>query len=98
MPERYRVKEGYCVREIGGEGLVIPVSRDTMRENQMAILSPVGIFLWSRLEKEQTFDDLVAAVLAEYEVDREKAAADITQFLGELDARQYLITVKENRQ
>ena len=92
------MKEGYCVREIGGEGLVIPVSRDTMRENQMAILSPVGIFLWGRLEKEQTFDDLVAAVLAEYEVDREEAAADITEFLGELDARQYLTTVKENRQ
>lgn len=96
MPERYRVKEGYCVREIGGEGLVIPVSRDTMRENQMAILSPVGIFLWSRLEKEQTFGDLLTALLAEYDVSREEAVKDIEDFLSELDAHQYLAKEKED--
>ena len=74
--ERYRIKEGYCVRELCGEGLVIPISRDTINENQMAILSPVGMFLWDRLEKGQTFGDLLTALLAEYDVSREEAVKD----------------------
>lgn len=96
--ERYRIKEGYCVRELCGEGLVIPISRDTINENQMAILSPVGMFLWDRLEKGQTFGDLLTALLAEYDVSREEAVKDIEDFLSELDAHQYLATVEENTQ
>ena len=92
----YRIKEGYCIREICGEGLVIPVSQETIEENQMSILSPVARFLWDRLEKGQTFGDLLAAVLAEYEVGRDEAAADITEFLTELNARNYLATVEES--
>lgn len=94
--EQYRVEEGYCVRELCGEGLVIPVSGDTIRENQMAILSPVGMFLWDRLEKGQTFGDLLTALLAEYDVSREEAVKDIEDFLSELDAHQYLAKEKEN--
>ena len=93
---RYRIKEGYCIREICGEGLVIPVSQETIEENQMSILSPVARFLWDRLEKGQTFGDLLAAVLAEYEVGKDEAAADITEFLTELKARNYLATVEES--
>lgn len=94
--EQHRIKDGYCVRELCGEGLVIPVSGNTIRENQMAILSPAGMFLWGRLEKGQTFGDLLAALLAEYDVSREEAVKDIEDFLSELDAHQYLAKEKEN--
>ena len=92
--ERHRIKAGYCVREICGEGLVIPISREAFDENQMAILSPVGMFLWDRLERGQTFGDLLTALLAEYDVGREEAIRDIQDFLSELDAHRYL--EKEN--
>lgn len=96
--KQYRIKEGYCVRELCGESLVIPVSGETIRENQMAILSPVGSFLWDRLNTGQTFGDLMAAVLAEYDVGPDEAAADITEFLSELDAHKYLAIGEENTQ
>lgn len=94
--ERYLIREGYCVRELCGEGLVIPISRDTISNNQVAILSPVGVFLWNRLENEQTFGDLLTALLAEYDVSRDEAVRDIEDFLSELDAYQYLAKEKEN--
>ena len=97
-PRQHRIRDGYCIRELCGEGLVVPISRDTISENQMAVLSPVGMFLWERLEKGQTFDDLMAAVLAEYDVSRDEAAADITQFLSELEAHKYLAEVEEDTQ
>ena len=64
--------------------------------SQMAILSPVGMFLWDRLEKGQTFGDLLTALLAEYDVSREEAVKDIEDFLSELDAHQYLLKEKED--
>lgn len=92
--EQHRIADGYCVRDLCGEGLVIPVRQDTISKNQMAILSPVGMFLWNRLESGQTFGDLLAALLTEYDVTREEAVKDITDFLSALDTHQYL--AKEN--
>ena len=40
----------------------------------------------------------MAAVLAEYDVGPDEAAADITEFLSELDAHKYLATGEENTQ
>ena len=94
--KRHRIRDGYCVRELCGEGLVVPVSRETFDRNQMAIMNPVGVFLWKRLESGQTFGDLLAALLAEYDVSREEAVMDIREFLSELDAHDYLTTMEEN--
>ena len=70
------------------------MAKETLSENQVAILSPVGLFLWDRLQSGQTFGDLLTALLAEYAVSRDEAEKDIEVFLSELDANQYL--VKEN--
>ena len=88
----YRIKDGYCLRNFCGESLVLPISRSTMSENRTALLSPVGSFIWEKLKTWQTFDDLLDAVLNEYEVERETAKKDILAFLNELEAKKYSIT------
>lgn len=95
---RHRIRDGYCVREFFGKGVVVLIDRDTMGENPMAALSPAGMFLWDKLEKEQTFGDLMTAVLAEYDISRDEAAADIAQFLAEMEARECLVMVDEDTQ
>ena len=67
------------------------MAKETLSENQVAILSPVGRFLWDRLQSGQTFGDLLTALLAEYAVSRDEAEKDIEVFLSELDANQYLV-------
>lgn len=93
---QYRIKDGYCVRDFCDENLVVPVTKDTIKENQVAILNPVGRFLWDRLQTGQTFGDLLAATLGTYDVAIAEAAADIRAFLSELEAHQYLVKEKEN--
>lgn len=92
---RYRIRDGYSVRDFCGETLVIPVSGEAIAGQQMAILSPGGRLLWDRLQSAQTFADLLLALLSEYEVERETAAADIHEFLSELDSHKYLMVEKE---
>lgn len=64
----YRIKDGYCVRDLCGDSLVIPIGREAINANQVALLSPTGQFIWDKLATVQTFGELVQAVLAEYDV------------------------------
>lgn len=91
----YQIKQGYCTRDICGESLVIPVGGGAIAERKMAIVSPVGKFLWDKLQTRQTFGDLLLSVVREYEVSREEASADIREFLSELKTYKYLIEEKE---
>ena len=42
------------------------------------------MLLWNRLQEECTEEDLVNALLAEYQVDRETAAADVKAFVQQM--------------
>ena len=92
----YRLREGYCVRELCGESLVIPVGPAALRENQTAILSPVGAYLWNRISMGQTFGDLLMALLNDYDVGREEAAGDIADFLSALEEHKYLAKAEDD--
>lgn len=72
-------------REIAGEHLLIPVGETALKVKGMVTLSESGLLLWQRLQTECTREELVAALLAEYEVDRETAAADVQAFLAQME-------------
>ena len=50
----------------------------------MLKLNGTGKFLWELLGKDVTEDDLVSALISEYEIDRETAARDTERFLTAL--------------
>ena len=52
--------------------------------NGLFILNELGSFLWDRLTGAEDEEALLQAVLAEYEVSREVALADIREFLDNL--------------
>ncbi len=47
-------------------------------------LEEVGALIWERLEAESTMDELVDDVVAAYDVDRERAAADVADLVADL--------------
>ncbi len=50
-------------------------------------LSDVGALVWRTLATPRTFGDVVAAVLAEYEVSESQAREDLEQLLDDLAAK-----------
>ena len=78
------VRKEMIKREIAGEYFLIPVGRTVYDTNGLFALTEVGAFLWDRLPEARDAEALVQAVLAEYEVDADTAAADITAFLEKL--------------
>lgn len=72
------------LREIAGEHLLIPVGQTALKVHGMITLSESGLLLWNKLQEECTEEDLVNALLAEYEVDCETAEADVKAFVGQM--------------
>jgi hypothetical protein len=65
--------------------VLIPVDRkDGEVLNNTLALKGSGPFLWDLLKEEKSKDDLVEALLIEYEVDAETAEKDVENFLETL--------------
>lgn len=85
-----KVNGELILREIAGENILIPVGATALRIQGMISLTESGVLLWNRLQTECTEEDLVDAVLEEYDVDRETAEADVQAFLNQLRALELL--------
>lgn len=92
---RYRIREGYSLREIAGEYLAIPVLLSDDADSKVAILSESGQFLWEQLREEKTPDELVRAVTDEFDVSAEEAERDIKEFIEQLKINQLVICKTE---
>lgn len=78
-----KIKDGYLLREVAGTPVVVPLSTDTTFRNMLK-LNGTGKFLWEKLLTGAERDELVSALLAEYEVEEARAAADVDAFLATL--------------
>lgn len=83
-----KIKEGFILRQVAGDTVVLP-SGD-MDINAMITLNETGTFLWQKLEQETTVDELVAAVLAEYETDEATARTAVEGFVEKLKGYDFL--------
>lgn len=80
-----RAIEDLIVREIAGEYILIPTGSAALKIHGMINLSESGYLLWDKLQSECTEEDLVEAILDEYEIDRETAAEDVKAFIGQME-------------
>ena len=87
-----KVKDGFVLREICGENIIIPTGEATMQFNGLMTINEVGVSLWKLLSSNVSFDDLVKGILDEYDIDEKTARNDIQEFIDYLD--QYNILEK----
>ena len=80
-----KIKEGFRLRTLGGSFIVVGEGLSQVNFMKMIALNASAAYLWQEIEgKEFTLDDLTELLLAKYDVDREKAAADAAAILSEL--------------
>lgn len=78
-----KIKSGFMLRSIAGCKVVVSVGNRTLDFNGIINLNDTGAFLWERLEKGATEDELVSAVLENYdEVDEPMARESVREFVG----------------
>ena len=79
-----KLKSGFVLKSVGDNHIVVPIGAQTVDFRCMITLNDTGAFLWKLLETEQTEESLTAALLKEYDVTAERAAADVAAFVANL--------------
>ena len=79
-----KIKKGFTVRNIAGSDIVVPVGNAEKIFNGMITLHESGAFFWNALLKDTTVDEVVKKVTSEYDVDEERAKADVEKFIEQL--------------
>lgn len=77
------------MRTVAGQVVVLP-SGDELNLNMMITLNDTGKFLWERLETGAEVEELVSALLAEYDVDEATARAGVERFIAKLNENGFL--------
>ncbi len=80
-----RIKEGYVLRQVSSQWVVLPVGKASVSFNGMLSLNDSGVLLWRTLENGSDRDAMADALLAEYDVEREQALSDVDEFISTLE-------------
>lgn len=76
-----RIKEGYLLREIADCAIVVPVGERVIEFKGIMTLNDTGNFIWRCLTEDISYNQLLASILEEYEIDEATAQADLNDFL-----------------
>ncbi|MBQ5635281.1 MAG: PqqD family protein [Alistipes sp.] len=80
-----KFKEGYKVREIAGEHVVIMQGRFGVDMTRVIALNESSLLLWNELQgKEFSTEDVKQVLLNNYEVEEEVAARDAEAWIAKL--------------
>lgn len=84
-----KLKQGFILRDVAGQTIILS-SGEELNLNMMITLNETGKFLWERLNTETNEETLVAALLAEYDVDETTAKAAVESFISTLNEHEFL--------
>ena len=76
-----KIKEGFVLREIAGEYVVIALGSASLIFNGMIKLNESGCLIWKKLCDGCEREELIETVLSEYDVPRQTVEADVDRIL-----------------
>lgn len=78
------IKKRLLKRQIAGDAFLVPVGKEVYDSNGLFFLNEVGEFIWDHLEKANDSQDILNALLEEYNVEESVARKDVETFLQKL--------------
>ncbi|MBE6553634.1 MAG: PqqD family protein [Ruminococcaceae bacterium] len=87
-----QINRDFTIQKVGASYVAVPVGKTSITFHGMIRLNETGAFLWKQMaQKDCSEEDLVEALLAEYDVDRETAARDVHAIVAKLAEHKILI-------
>ena len=86
-----QLKDGFLLRNVAGEYVVVPTGSSMVDFKAMISLNESGAFLWEHLLTDTTKEQLLKDLLEEYDVDEKTATEDIEEFIKLLEANNLLV-------
>jgi len=79
-----KAKQGFILRNVVDEYILMPVGDNIGKFNGTVLLNEVSAFVWEKLQKPISKEDLLQSVLDEFEVEKAVAMADLDALLATL--------------
>lgn len=80
-----KIKEDFMIRYIADEWVVVPMGERLTEFNSLIKLNESGAFIWKLLEKDVSKDEIINALLEEFDADEKKVSEDVGAFLKKLE-------------
>jgi hypothetical protein len=82
LPEM-QLKQGFVLRNVADEYMVMPTNENIDKFNGTVVLSETAAFIFEQLKQPISREDLLTAMLAEFDVDEATAARDLDALLAQ---------------
>lgn len=81
-----KLKEGFMLHTVNGEHMVVAAGRAAAEFHGLVRNNETANFVYTKLLKETTPEDIAKALCEEYDVSFERALADVQALVQKLDA------------
>ena len=81
------LKNAFIFKEIGEEGMLIPIVGGNVNASKIFNLNETGTYIIKKLMDDVEIEDIIKAMLDEYQVDRKTLEEDLNEFIKELKKR-----------
>ena len=92
-----KIAKDFILREIAGDYVLVPTGAATQEFNGLITLTETAKFIWVNVEKVDSFEEMVARILEEFDVDKETATRDAVLFIDQLVKAGFLKCTKADR-
>ena len=79
-----KINEGFMLREVAGNFVVVPVGKASEKFKGVINLNAISALIWQKIEEGLEEEEIVQVILNEYEVEEEKARKDVNDFINKL--------------
>lgn len=86
-----KVKDGFLLREIMNEFLIVPIGDRLADFNGLISLNESGKLLWQSLNEEKSEQELVDIILENYDIDEDTALKDVKIFIKTMKDNDLLV-------
>lgn len=78
-----KIRDGFVLRNVVDEFIVMPTGENIAKFEGAVVLNEVSAFVFKQLENAVSRDDLLTAIVNEFDVDEATAAADLDELLAQ---------------
>ena len=79
-----KIKDGYILKDVAGSKIVIATGTAKIDFNGVMTFNEVGADIFNLLNGENTAEDIISKITADYDVKKERAEADFNAFICKL--------------
>lgn len=86
-----RIKEGFVLREVAGQVIVIATGEASKNFHGMIKLNATGKDIWVGLQNGLTEAEIVADLQKKYQIEKEQLEQDVKEFFAQMTEMGFLV-------